>query len=183
MVIVGQGNVALDCARLLAKPLASLEGTDLTAASLAQLAASRVTDIHIIGRRGHVQAAFTIKELRELTRLPGVRVEVLPSELAQGSTESSLEEVRTKRPLKRLTDLIAATAAAATSASEEQQQEEEEEEQQQEKIVHIRFLLTPVQVREGPGGRVCSVLFEKCRLTGPPHAQTSVPTGAGLMRL
>lgn len=173
VVIVGQGNVALDCARLLAKPLCSLQTTDLTASSLRQLASSAVTDIHVAGRRGHVQAAFTIKELRELTKIPNVRVRILQSELEEGSTASSEEEVRTRRPLKRITDLVTTTAATSADCFTDIQKE-----------VHLRFLMSPLEVKEGwdeseqvSTGTVRSVVFAKCRLDGPPHQQKAIPTG------
>jgi adrenodoxin-NADP+ reductase len=183
VVIIGQGNVALDCARLLAKPLPALQSTDLTAAALAQLASSTVTDIHVVGRRGHVQAAFTIKELRELTRIPGAAVRVLGGELEAGSTASSEEEVRSSRPLKRITDLIAATAAASstasTSTSSEQEGEEEQEggEEEEQKTVHLRFLLSPLRLEGGADGAVRAVVFQKCRLEGGVHQQRAVRTG------
>ncbi|KAF9881396.1 hypothetical protein CkaCkLH20_01546 [Colletotrichum karsti] len=68
-VIVGQGNVALDVARMLLEDVDVLRKTDITEAALAQLAASRVKGVHIVGRRGPMQAAFTIKEVRELMRI------------------------------------------------------------------------------------------------------------------
>ena len=174
VVVIGQGNVALDCARLLAKPLQSLQSTDLTAASLEQLATSTVTDIHVMGRRGHVQAAFTIKELRELTKIPRVHVNILESELQEGNTASSTEEIRAKRPLKRLTDLITTTASSSSVPSSSSEID---------KTVHIRFLLSPVSLTEGRDdqqkgtGAINSVVFEKCRLEGAPHAQRAVSTG------
>lgn len=183
MVVIGQGNVALDCGRLLAKPLSSLQSTDLTASSLTQLASSTVSDIHIVGRRGHVQAACTIKELRELTKIPRVRVNILESELREGNTASSQEEVKAKRPLKRLTDLISATAAASSHPSSSDYSEID-------KTVHLRFLLSPISFQEGViegtdegNGAIKSVIFEKCRLEGPPHAQQAIPTGTQTLQI
>src|SRR6267378_4731648 len=70
-VVIGQGNVAIDVARILAKPIDELRGTDMAEHALAGLAGSRVRDIHIIGRRGPAQASFTFTELRELGDLGG----------------------------------------------------------------------------------------------------------------
>jgi ferredoxin--NADP+ reductase len=58
-VIVGQGNVAIDVARILAKPVDELRQTDMAEHALSALASSRVREIHIIGRRGPAQAKFT----------------------------------------------------------------------------------------------------------------------------
>ncbi|KAF6093754.1 ferredoxin reductase [Phyllostomus discolor] len=68
-VILGQGNVALDVARILLTPLEHLEKTDITEASLRVLRQSRVKMVWIVGRRGPLQAAFTIKAPRPRRRL------------------------------------------------------------------------------------------------------------------
>lgn len=68
-VIVGQGNVAADVCRILAKSVDELRQTDIAAHALEALAASRVREIHVIGRRGPAQAKFTNKELKELGEL------------------------------------------------------------------------------------------------------------------
>jgi adrenodoxin-NADP+ reductase len=70
-VVVGQGNVALDVARMLLTPVDALRKTDTPEHVLAALAASKVRRVRVVGRRGPMQAAFTIKELRELATLPG----------------------------------------------------------------------------------------------------------------
>ena len=68
-VVIGQGNVAVDVTRVLAKTVDELKDTDIAAHALDALAASRVKEVHMIGRRGPVQAAFTNKEIRELGEL------------------------------------------------------------------------------------------------------------------
>ncbi|TWU75581.1 NADPH-adrenodoxin reductase [Metarhizium rileyi] len=72
VVIIGQGNVALDVARILLEDKDVLKKTDITEYALAKLSQSRVKRVHVVGRRGPVQAAFTIKEVRELMKLPSV---------------------------------------------------------------------------------------------------------------
>ncbi|MGV9498287.1 FAD-dependent oxidoreductase [Streptomyces sp. NPDC003642] len=81
-VVIGVGNVAVDVTRMLARGLAELSPTDMPQAALATLAASRVIEIHMVGRRGPSQARFTTKELRELGTLPDTGVAVDPAELA-----------------------------------------------------------------------------------------------------
>lgn len=111
VVVVGQGNVALDCARILAKGKNGLYDTDIAAHTLPVLGdgVSRVT---IVGRRGHVQGAFTIKELRELAKLEkegyGASFTVLEEELERGATEASLEELSGPggRPKTRINKLL-----------------------------------------------------------------------------
>ncbi|MDX2358338.1 FAD-dependent oxidoreductase [Dietzia sp. PP-33] len=62
-VIVGNGNVALDVARILATPADALAGTDISPTALAALRDSRVREVVVLGRRGPAQAAFTLPEL------------------------------------------------------------------------------------------------------------------------
>ncbi|MEU0250171.1 FAD-dependent oxidoreductase [Streptomyces sp. NPDC006235] len=81
-VVIGVGNVAVDVTRMLARGLAELSPTDMPQAALTTLAASRVTEIHMVGRRGPSQARFTTKELRELGTLPETDVIVDPADLA-----------------------------------------------------------------------------------------------------
>jgi len=69
VVIIGQGNVAVDCARILCKDVYDLEKTDITLQAIEKLKKSSVRNVTMVGRRGAVQASFTIKELRELTKL------------------------------------------------------------------------------------------------------------------
>ena len=69
VVILGQGNVASDVCRILAKSVDELRGTDIAAHALEQLAESKLREIHVVGRRGAAQVKFSSKELRELTQL------------------------------------------------------------------------------------------------------------------
>jgi ferredoxin--NADP+ reductase len=81
VAVIGVGNVAVDVARILTRDPAELADTDIPEPVLEALRASRVREVHMIGRRGPAQAKFTTKELRELGELPGVRVWVEPGEL------------------------------------------------------------------------------------------------------
>ena len=81
-VVIGVGNVAVDVTRMLARGLTELTPTDMPQAALTTLADSRVSEIHMVGRRGPSQARFTTKELRELGTLPETDVVVDPAELA-----------------------------------------------------------------------------------------------------
>ncbi len=80
-VVVGIGNVAIDVARILAKSTDVLATTDLVSAALAALRDSSLDTIHILGRRGPVQAACTTLELREMGELDGVDAIVDPADL------------------------------------------------------------------------------------------------------
>ncbi|MEP6590616.1 MAG: FAD-dependent oxidoreductase [Gemmatimonadota bacterium] len=79
--VIGLGNVAMDVTRILAKSADALATTDLAAHALTALRDARLEVIHVIGRRGPVQAACTTPELRELGELDGVDVMVDPRDL------------------------------------------------------------------------------------------------------
>jgi ferredoxin/flavodoxin---NADP+ reductase len=81
VAVVGVGNVAVDVARILVKDPAALRTTDVPQSVLEGLTASKVREVHMIGRRGPAQAKFTTKELRELGELTDVDIEVRPGEL------------------------------------------------------------------------------------------------------
>lgn len=74
--MIGHGNVALDVARILAKPVDDLRTTDIADRALDVLSSSQIRDIHLIGRKGPDQARFSPKELRELEALDSVAVEL-----------------------------------------------------------------------------------------------------------
>src|SRR5580658_2845267 len=76
VAVIGVGNVAVDVARILARDPAELHETDVSQPVLEALQASKVREVHMIGRRGPAHGKFTTKELRELGELPGVEVVV-----------------------------------------------------------------------------------------------------------
>jgi adrenodoxin-NADP+ reductase len=75
--VVGQGNVAMDVARILLKRAEDLSGTDIPDDILHILAQSDVKHVRAVGRRGPGQVAFTTKEFREIISIPGVGFEGL----------------------------------------------------------------------------------------------------------
>ena len=91
--IIGNGNVALDCARILAKRPAEFAGSDLVLSAERALAHSRLREIHVIGRRGPEDARFSAKELAEMGELAGARPIVDPADLP---ADAPAEPARTK---------------------------------------------------------------------------------------
>src|ERR1700760_3284228 len=79
VAVIGVGNVAVDVARILARDPAELEHTDIPHPVLETLQASKVREVHMIGRRGPAYAKFTTKELRQLGGLPGGELVVPPA--------------------------------------------------------------------------------------------------------
>jgi ferredoxin--NADP+ reductase len=81
-VVIGNGNVATDLARMLALTREELEATDTADHAIEALGASRIREIVVLGRRGPAQAAFTNPELRELGEVLDADIDVDPAEVA-----------------------------------------------------------------------------------------------------
>jgi ferredoxin/flavodoxin---NADP+ reductase len=92
-VVVGNGNVALDVARMLALTREELAPTDATDESIEAIATSAIREIVVLGRRGPVQASWTSTELHEMGELAGADVIVDPTELElDPASEAELAE-------------------------------------------------------------------------------------------
>ena len=90
-VVIGNGNVALDVARILAKQPDEFTGSDIVAHALYQLGASRLGQVTILGRRGPHQIAMTPKELGELAHLARACPRVDPADLPPEAEDMFLE--------------------------------------------------------------------------------------------
>jgi NADPH-dependent glutamate synthase beta chain and related oxidoreductases len=176
VVVIGQGNVALDCARVLVKGQKGLVETDIASDAL-NVIGNGVRRTTVLGRRGHTQGAFTIKELRELTKLDHVDFVVKEKELNEGATLSSLEELKGggARPKVRIDKLLRDVARLR----KKKQEDAKEQKEGHQKEVILRFLLNPIKFLPGvvDGTRVGSVLCERTRLEGQPGRQVAVGTG------
>jgi len=90
-VVVGAGNVALDCARILSKTRAEFEGSDIVGHALDALDNSAIRTVTILGRRGPHQVAMTPKELGELGHLEASVPEVDLSDFPPIEADEPLE--------------------------------------------------------------------------------------------
>src|SRR5262245_10623539 len=96
-VVIGNGNVAIDVARMLARTREELAPTDATDEAIETIATSALREIVMLGRRGPAQAAFTPPELKELGQLGGADVIVDPADLElDPSSEAALEADRAR---------------------------------------------------------------------------------------
>jgi ferredoxin--NADP+ reductase len=98
-VVIGNGNVAVDVARMLALTPEELSPTDTTDAAIAAINDAGIEEIVMVGRRGPAQAAFTTPELIELGELAGADVIVDPADLEGAeprdtNAERNLETLR-----------------------------------------------------------------------------------------
>ncbi|KUN20118.1 NADP oxidoreductase [Streptomyces antibioticus] len=157
-VVIGVGNVAVDVTRMLARGAAELSPTDMPQPALDALTASRVADVHMVGRRGPSQARFTTKELRELGGLPEAQVGVRPEELALDP--AYLDPTALPAAQRRNVEVLRDWAQASQTASARR--------------IHLRFFLRPVELL-AEAGRVGAVRFERTL----PDGLGGVITGTG----
>ncbi|KAF2768213.1 nucleotide-binding domain-containing protein [Teratosphaeria nubilosa] len=102
-VVIGQGNVALDVTRILVAPLDQLRTTDIAEEAVAALSKSRIREVKVVGRRGPLQAPYTIKELRELMHMPGLGFKPPPE---PWDDLMGVERKKLPRQLKRIAELL-----------------------------------------------------------------------------
>ncbi|HET6189419.1 MAG TPA: FAD-dependent oxidoreductase [Trebonia sp.] len=130
-VVVGNGNVALDVARILTADVSALARTDIALHALAQLAESRIREVVVLGRRGPAQASFTIAELTGLRELPGVKLVVDEDEASLDDVTAQAYEAR--RDSMDLLKVQLLHDLAGTPAGSERR-------------IVLRFLKSPVEV-------------------------------------
>jgi ferredoxin--NADP+ reductase len=148
-VVIGNGNVAIDVARMLVLAPAELAPTDTADHALEVLANSRVREVIVVGRRGPAQAAFTNPELLELGELEDADVIVDPDELERALAvhDAGREEDATAR---RNVEILRSYAARPPAAHN--------------KRIVLRFLLSPVALHADEHGRLGTVEFVRNEL-------------------
>jgi ferredoxin--NADP+ reductase len=130
-VVVGNGNVAIDCVRMLALTGEELASTDTVDAAADAIADSGLRELVMLGRRGPVQAAFTPPELQELGELAGADVVVDPAELElDPASERALEADRERA--RRNVELLREYAARPLDGKPRR--------------IVLRFLVSPVRI-------------------------------------
>ncbi len=150
VVVIGVGNVAVDVARVLVKTPAEMAATDLMTHAASRIHAAPIKHVHMVGRRGSVQAQFTNVELREMGHLKNAAAVVdraqipdaITPELGAGMSDRALRLV--ERNLATLREFAAIDPGA------------------REKRVHFRFFANPVAILGGE--RVEAVRFEKTKM-------------------
>ncbi|XP_033095293.1 NADPH:adrenodoxin oxidoreductase, mitochondrial-like [Anneissia japonica] len=162
-VIIGQGNVALDVARILLTPIDILKKTDITQYSLERLAESKVKHVILIGRRGPLQISYTIKELREMMKLPQCQPILHRKDFEH--IKGIVEEL--PRPKRRLTQLMVDTAFRPS----------EDRTEDAIKDWRMEFLRSPVEVLPSQdGGKVAGLRLRINNLVGEVGREYAVAT-------
>ena len=130
-VVVGNGNVALDVARMLALTQEELAPTDTTDPAIEAIVGSAIQEIVVLGRRGPVQAAWTSTELQEMGDLAGADIAVDPAELElDPASEAELAEA--SNIVRRNVEILRGFAARQPSGKP--------------RSVRLRFYVSPVAI-------------------------------------
>ena len=162
VAIVGQGNVAADLGRILAKSVDELRTTDIARHALDALAASRVKEIHVIGRRGPAQAKFTNKELKELGELANCDAIVAPQDLELNPASRAELEAKANFVAAKNVEILRQFALQPPAGKPRR--------------LFFHFLQSPVAV--AGNGRVEQVELARNRLEGEPFKQVAEETRA-----
>ncbi len=164
--VVGNGNVALDISRILAKHAIDLLPTEVPDNVYQGLSVSAVTDVHVFGRRGPAQVKFTPLELRELGELRDVDMVVYDEDFDYD--EAALTAIAGNKQVKVIDRVLqewrtrpAANGAAGPAS----------------RRLHLHFWAAPVEVRTDADGRVAALVYERTR----PDAEGGV-IGTGELR-
>jgi ferredoxin--NADP+ reductase len=152
-VIVGIGNVAMDIARLLLRSPDELAKTDIGSHALEALRTSRVREVVMLARRGPAEAAFDLRELKDIAALPGVRVLL---DLAQLEAEAARLAELPPAARKNVDGMLAiARAEHARSQSDAPPAD---------RTLRIDFLASPVELLGDGHAHVRGVLVERNQL-------------------
>jgi ferredoxin--NADP+ reductase len=153
-VVIGNGNVAVDVARMLMLSAEELAPTDTADHALEVLARSSVQEVLVIGRRGPAQAAFTNPELLELDELEGADVLVDKEELERALAvhDAAAEEDATAR---RNVEILRRYAEHTPTPDN--------------KRIVLRFLLSPTRLVAGADGALASVELARNELFADQH--------------
>ncbi len=157
IAVIGNGNVALDVARMLIKRPDDLLSTDIPDHVYQGLKASPVTDVHVFGRRGPAQVKFSPLELREALHVEGVQSIVYDEDFKydDGSQAAIDSNNQVRVMVKTLEDL------------------RENPQEQEERRLHLHFFSAPVEVL-GEDGKVKALRVERTELDGTGNVK---PTG------
>jgi ferredoxin--NADP+ reductase len=150
VAVIGNGNVALDVARMLAKHADDLLPTEIPANVYDGLKASAVTDVHVFGRRGPMQVKFTPLELRELGELRDVDMIVHDEDFDYDP--ASRAAIDSNKQILVIDKIFTQWRQRETG--------------QASRRLHLHFFARPTEVVAGPDGRVAAFRYERTEPDG-----------------
>ena len=160
VAVIGNGNVALDVARVLAKHADDLLPTEIPANVYEGLKASPVTDVHVFGRRGPAQVKFSPLELRELGELNDVDMVVYDEDFDYD--EASKAAIASNKQIMVIDRVFTKWRSEETGTASRR--------------LHLHFYANPIEVT-GEDGKVSGFRYERTK----PDAEGGV-TGTGEIR-
>jgi ferredoxin--NADP+ reductase len=157
IAVLGNGNVALDVARVLSKPAEAMLSTDIPDNVYQGLRASQATDVHVFGRRGPAQVKFSPLELREAVHIEGVDTIVYDEDFQydEGSQKAIDSNNQTRVMVKTLEELRSNQITGA------------------KRRLHLHFFSAPVEIL-GKDSKVAGIKIERTQLDGTGNVK---PTG------
>ncbi len=164
-VIIGQGNVSMDVSRILCKSADELKNTDIAKHAFEVLAESKIKEVHLIGRRGPMQAAFTPPEIREFGEVTDCTPTFADRQEMELNEASQKEFDDPNFAAKRKNYEILKGFMNLPPASTKRK-------------FFIHFLKSPVELKGN--NKVEEVILEKNALFGPAGAQKAKATGVRL---
>jgi ferredoxin--NADP+ reductase len=147
VAIVGVGNVAIDCARVLAKTPKEMAATDIASYATERIHKSPIKDIYMFGRRGPVEAAFTNVELREMGHLENSAPVIDPAQLPAEVKPDGMSDRDFRLKQKNIETMRGFPAVAREGKA---------------KRVHFVFYAAPVEILGGE--RVTAIRMERTRV-------------------
>lgn len=163
-VVIGQGNVALDVARILSKTVDELRHTDIADYALEALAESKIKEVYIIGRRGPAQAKFSGKELREFGELSDCVPIVSQYDLQVNSaSQEELDSpncINNQSNIKLLNEFLSTPSGTSTRSC------------------HFQFHQMPLEILGAT--KIEKIVLGKNKLSGEPFQQKAISTGEAL---
>ena len=148
--VVGVGNVAADVARILSRTPEELAATDIADYALEALSASRIREVHVLGRRGPAQAAFTNPEVRELGELTGADVTARPEEVEPDELTRQVLERAPDRATQKKVEILKDFSRRTPTGKP--------------KRLVMRFLVSPVELLDDGRGGVAGMRLVRNRL-------------------
>ncbi|MBV9047269.1 MAG: FAD-dependent oxidoreductase [Solirubrobacterales bacterium] len=157
-VVIGNGNVAVDVARMLVLEPGELALTDTADHALAVLVAAGIEEVVMLGRRGPAQAAFTNPELRELGEMTRADIAVDPAEVELDQDSARWLEEEADATAKRNVEILRDYA--------------QREPQGKTHRIRLQFLRSPIAVLgEGEDGPVTGLRVVRNRLERDKHGR------------
>lgn len=166
IAVVGNGNVALDISRVLVKRAEDMQKTDIPEHVYKGLAANRVQDLHIFGRRGPQYVRFTPLELRELGETPGLTIvlDEADFQVADPYAERAFTGNKQAQVLARIMQKWRdeQTQVAADDHTANTQATEQDTANKQNRRIHLHFWSRPHSITV-KNGKVTGIRVERTR--------------------